>query len=214
MATRASTRDPKVAKPRPPKGKTEKDLLKIATTMFCERGFNGTSVAEMAKAAGVTNAGLHYYFETKQELLLRVLEAGMSGFLPRLEEISETSLSPREKLDLAIENHLDFVFRRGDAVAVFLRERRFLEPAVLRDYQRNVDRYDHLFREILAEGVASGDFPPIDVTVTSLFILGAINSMVEWRDPRGRLKEEDLARIVRDMIVGKLLARPSDAAAG
>jgi AcrR family transcriptional regulator len=174
--------------------------------MFSNEGFNGTSVFDVAASVGVTNAGLHYHFETKQALLLRVLETGMDGFLPRLEEISAMDASAREKMEQALLNHLDFVLHRTDAVKVFIRERRFLREPLSAPYQQKVDRYDELFRQILADGVDSGEFPPVDVGVTSMLILGAINSIAEWRKPKGRLSDAELTGVVLDLILERLLA--------
>lgn len=200
-----STQDRSPARrPRPPKGKTEEDLLRVATALFGERGFNGVSVAEIAEAAGVTNAGVYYYFRNKQDLLFRVLESALTGYLSRLEGIAAIQAPARDKLSLAIDNHLDFVLRRGDAVRVFIRERRFLEPPLSAQYQTHVDRYDTLVRGILAEGVESGEFPAMDVTVAGMLTLGAINSIVEWHKPRGRLSDEKLVEIVRQLILDGL----------
>lgn len=188
--------------------RTEEQLIQIATELFCSGGYNGTSIAELAKSIGVTNASVYYYFPSKQQLLLRVLQSGLDGFLSRLEEIVELEVSPREKLRLAIKNHLDFVFRRRDAISVFLRERRFLESPYSEDYQRNVDRYDELFVAIIRDGIPVGDFPSVDARITSLIILGALNWMIEWHQQDGRLGQEDLSELTLELILDRMLAAP------
>lgn len=185
---------------------TERAIIRAATRLFSERGYNGTSIADLAGTVNVRNASLYYHISSKQGLLLRVLEDGMSGLLAGLEEICATDLPERDKLRLAIENHLAFIFDRGDAVAVFLRERRFLEKPQAENYRRKVDRYDVLFTAILKRGIASGEFPRVDARITSLAILGMINWVTEWHRPHGRLSPRQLSRIFLDLILGRLLA--------
>lgn len=191
---------------RPRRNDTEQAIIRAATRLFREKGYNGTSIADLATAVKVRNASLYYYISSKQELLLRVLEDGMRGFLARLEEIGATHLSSREKLRLALENHLDFIFQRPDAVAVFLRERRFLESPYLDRYRRNVDRYDSLFTGILEQGIRARQFPRVNAKVTRLAILGMINWLTEWYRPRGGLSQAQITHILLDLVLNRLLA--------
>ena len=184
---------------------TEQAFLDTATALFRDKGFHGTSISDVATAMGVTNASLYYYFTSKQELLLRVLRSGMETFLESLEDIVAMDRPPREKLELAVANHLRFVFDRGDAVAVFLRERRFLESPHVDPYQERVDRYDELFTSIVEEGVASGDLPEVDPRLASLLVLGAINSTIEWYRPGGRLDEATVTAGIIDLVVRRML---------
>jgi AcrR family transcriptional regulator len=184
---------------------TEAVLIESATALFREKGFNGTSITDLAEALGLVNASVYYYVSSKQELLLRVLQSGMEGFLSRLEEIAATDASSHEKIRLAIENHLEFVVNRRDAVAVFLRERRFLEPPYSDEYELSVHRYDELFIELVEEGIAAGEFAPVDAHIVARLILGAINWIVEWYDPEGRLSRAELTQTVTDLLVERLL---------
>lgn len=187
---------------------TEDELIRAATLLFSAKGYKATTIADLGAALGLTGASMYYYVSTKQELLLRVLEAGIRGFLARLEEIAETDVSDRTKLRLALENHLDFVFNRQEAVAVYLRERRHLESPYREQYDANVDRYDALFRKIVADGVASGEFPPVDAKIVSLLLLGAVNWIVEWYNPRGSLTQAEMTGMILDLLVDRLLASP------
>lgn len=186
---------------------TEQTIMRIATELFSQKGYSGTSISDIANAVGLTNATLYYYVTNKQDLLLRVLESGMEGFLSRLEEICERDLGAREKLRLAIQNHLNFIFDRPDAVAVFLRERRFLEPHLLERYSARVSRYDQLFTSIIAQGVTAQEFPQIDPRLASLSILGMINWVVEWYRPGGRLDRGEIGDIMMDLVLDRLLGQ-------
>ncbi|MCZ7572806.1 MAG: TetR/AcrR family transcriptional regulator [Ardenticatenaceae bacterium] len=187
---------------------TDQLVIEIATRLFAEKGFNGTGVAEIAKAAGITNAGLYYHVSSKQELLYRVLESGLAGFLERLEQISEEEHSPLIKLQKALDNHLDFIFQHQDEIRVFLRERRFLAEPYGSKYQVKVKRYDRLIDSILAEGMASGHFQVSDIRLMRLAILGMINWIAEWYKSGGPSSELEVRQEMKLFVIKRLVAMP------
>ena len=68
------------------------------------------------------------------------------------------------------------------------------------------DRYERLVREILEAGVAAGEIRDIDVPVAGRMILGAVNWMSRWYDPKGALPATDIALRFCDMVLGGILA--------
>lgn len=203
-------RDP-VASRRPVR-QTEQAFIAAATTLFAEKGYNGTSISDLAQQLGLTSASLYYHVDGKQDLLLRVLETGMANFLDRLEAVLVRDLRPKEKLGLAVENHLDFVLTRQNAVAVFLRERRFLKSPYREQYDAKVDRYDRLFTSLVQEAMDAGEIPSGEATLVRLSILGMINWAVEWYDPAGRFSQQEIMRSMSHLIMVQMLPSPGAAA--
>lgn len=194
---------------RRPAVETERAFISAATDLFAERGYNGTSIAELAKKLGLTTASLYYHVSSKQELLLKVLTSSFGLFLEHLEQIATQEGDPRLKLRLAVENHLSFVLHNPQAVAVFLRERRFLESPYKEQYQEQVDRYDRLFTEIIDDGMAVAALPPGDPHLIRLAILGMINWVVEWYRPGGRLDADEILKTFADLITERVLPAPT-----
>lgn len=188
---------------------TERAFIAVATDLFAEKGYYGTSITDLAQALGLTTASLYYHINGKPELLFRVLETGMANFLTRLEEIDGAETDPRTKLRRAVENHLDFVLNNQKAVAVFLRERRFLEPEYRDLHQSRIDRYDHLFTEIVQRAMEEKEIPAGDPTLVRLSILGMINWVVEWYSPDGRLQQADILDAMTRLIMDQMLCRPA-----
>lgn len=202
---RSSRRGNGSTAPRSDTADTAKAFIAAATNLFAEKGFNGTSIGDLANELGLTTASLYYHVSGKQELLLRVLEDGMANFLTRLEEVAEMGLEPREKLRLAVENHLQFVLTNQQEVAVFLRERRFLESPYREAYDARVKRYDELFTLVIHEGMEAGTVPKGDPTLLRLAILGMINWIVEWYHPGGRLSASEIEKTMSDLIMERIL---------
>lgn len=185
---------------------TETSLIAAATRLFAERGYNGTSVADLANELGLTTASLYYHVQGKQDLLLRVLETGMSGFLVRLEAVADTDVDARDRLLQAVRNHLDFVLNNQAAVAVFLRERRFLEAEQQKAYRVSVERYDAIFTRLISDAMDAGAVPPGNPVLVRLAILGMINWVVEWYRPGGGLEKGTIMDEMTSLIMDRMLA--------
>lgn len=183
---------------------TEQAFIAAATRLFAEKGYKGTSISDLARELNLTTASLYYYVDGKQELLARVLETGMVDFLARLQAIADGPSEPREKLERAVENHIDFVITRRDVVMIFLRYRSMLEDAQRDHYQSLLDRYQGLFTDILAAAHTEAG-TQVDIILLRQMVLGMINSLIEWYRPTGRLTAEELRSGLANLIMSQLL---------
>ena len=159
---------------------SQKDrMLRAAAKCFNEKGFSGTSLKDVARILGLTDAALYYYVRNKEELVyLCYLRAGDVG---------------RETLDRAIaegENGLDVVRRyRRYHVEVMTGERGpiailseipSLEP-LHRDEILDISRrHGARFEDVLERGIADGSIAPCDVRMTGNAIMGALNWIPKW----------------------------------
>lgn len=190
---------------RRPAVETERAFIAAARGLFAEKGYNGTSISDLAKELGLTTGSLYYHVSGKQELLLRVLGTGMERFLHRLEDIPSQTDDHRTRLRLAVENHLSFVLEEQGSVTVFLRERRFLEPPYRQQYQELVDRYEVLFTAIISDAMEAKAIPAGDPHLIRLAILGMINWIVEWYDPDGRYSPQEIKTTFADLVTERML---------
>lgn len=194
----------KAPRGRRPARETEQEFIQAATQLFAEKGYNGTSIHDLADALNLTTASLYYHMNGKEDLLFRVLESGMANFLGGLELIFESDLAPSEKLRQAVANHVDFVLSNPTAVAVFLRERRFLPDPQEAQYSARVDRYDEMFSSIIKQAMNSGDIPRNDVSLLRLSALGMVNWVVEWYRNDGRLSQVKIRNFLLDVILNRI----------
>lgn len=202
----AARRNGSVARQKP--GQTGEAFITAATSLFAQKGFNGTSISDLADELGLTTASLYYHMSGKQDLLFRVLDRVMTKLLSQLEDIVAEDVDPRQKLRLAVENHLQFVLTNQKEVAVFLRERRFLDARYGKTFEARVDRYDELFTNLVEQAIRDGSVPAGDAALLRFSILGMINWIVEWYHPRGRLTQAQIVASMTDLIMDRLLAPP------
>ncbi|MDA8185568.1 MAG: TetR/AcrR family transcriptional regulator [Actinomycetota bacterium] len=184
---------------------TREQLLRSAARLFREQGFHGTSVAEIASAAGITKSSLYHHFASKQALLGEILEDTVSRATPAVEAIAAADLPAAERLREAARCHVVELIHDQDKVACFVEEGRYLAPELREVFVAKRDRYEQSFRRILADGVRSGELRPVSVGLASLAVLGMCNSVVHWYQSSGPLSVETVAEEFADLAVKSLL---------
>ncbi|WP_427891762.1 TetR/AcrR family transcriptional regulator [Kribbella sp. GL6] len=171
------------------------ELLDKATALFAEKGYESTTLLDIANALGISRPGLYNYVRSKEELLTMLVEQVSRGMADVLEQLTaRTDLTPTEKL--------------RDVVALLVRQRtehpdqfRILDrsetvlPEPVGSEHREAKR--KILREIMAvieAGIDRGEFRPVDVRTTALSLLGMCN-WVAWWFSRGSDVEATVATV-------------------
>jgi len=185
----------------------EEQLLQVATRLFKEQGYHNTSMQDLADALGVQKASLYYYIGSKEELLQRLLEHATSLLGAQVDEFYAADLPPAEKLRQALENHAVTIMDHLDLVAVYLHEYRNLPPQRLEEALAVREHYEQVLMQILADGIASGDFRPVNVKMAVFGLLGMLNWTHQWFSPDGELSSQEVAAVLADLAL-KGLVKP------
>src|SRR5438132_1665093 len=101
------------------------ELTRAAARLFAERGYQGTSLADLAEAVGVQKPSLYHHIAGKEELLWDVAQAGAAAFHAALDAVPETDIAS-DRIREAFRAHLGVVAAQLDVATVFVREWRFL----------------------------------------------------------------------------------------
>jgi AcrR family transcriptional regulator len=200
------------------------DILLAAADVLQRRGFSATTMKEIAAAVNLTAASLYHHFPSKNELLLAVLELGLETTIARIEPIAAAPLPCRDKLRAMIITHIASVTEQPAVGAAMVFEiRALLQPALTRlphadhrsdgdDYRARRERFfarrayfERLFREVMADGIARGEFRPLDVPIAVRALLGAQNWVGVWYRPEGRLSGVQIADRIADSLLGGVL---------
>jgi TetR/AcrR family transcriptional regulator, cholesterol catabolism regulator len=170
-----------------------KKLLTIAGRLFWQKGYLATSIDDIAKAAKMNKASIYYYFKNKADVLYELASATMQALIDQALPIMNSNLRPEEKLETFVVKHLKFGLIHLGLSGIGQMERRNLPPKLLQAYIRMRDEYEGIFRKILGEGIEQGKFQCRDVKLSSLFMLGFLNSTVQWFNKTGKLSPEEIA---------------------
>ena len=168
-------------------------LLRASARLFREKGYDGTSVRDIAQATGMQSGSWVYHFATKQDILEAVMEEGLVDALGRIEAIAAQDLSPRRKFEQLVRTHLDTILGPGqDFIPVVLYEWRSLEPAALGRVTVPLKRYEAIWQAAIARLQQSGEWPG-RTRIDALLLFGALNWIARWYRPGGPLDVDALA---------------------
>jgi AcrR family transcriptional regulator len=161
------------------------ELTRTAARLFAERGYHGTSLADLAEALGLQKASLYHHISSKEDLLWEVARAGAAAFHSALDAVPEDAPAT-EKIRLALRGHLAVVAAQLDAATVFTREWRALEGERRELFLAERRRYEERIRELFREGVETGRLrTDLDVATAGLLLLSAANWAYTWLRPGG-----------------------------
>jgi TetR/AcrR family transcriptional regulator, cholesterol catabolism regulator len=181
---------------------THSDVVDAAGRLFAERGYHGTSMRDLGKELGLLGSSLYSHVDSKQDLLVEVVEEGARLFEASAEHAKNTHGTTRDRLAALITGHVSVVLDNVDVARTFLNEARMLD-AKHRDRVLKVrDHYEGVFRSVLSDGVRDGSFrSDIDPKTASIYILSVLNALERWYDPAGPLNRDELIGEVQHFVV-------------
>jgi AcrR family transcriptional regulator len=167
-------------------------LTDVALRVFAERGFDGSSMDDVARAAGIAKASIYHHISGKEELLRRGLDRALTALFAVLEEPAASTGRPIDQLG--------FIYRRVATLALELRfELTVLvrvrgNSAAERDAVTRRRSFDERVTAIVRSAQTAGEFDPkLDASLAVRLMFGMVNSIVEWYKPDGPLPIESIA---------------------
>jgi AcrR family transcriptional regulator len=182
-------------------------ILDVAANLFREFGYDATSVRDIARAAGISQATLYYYIGSKADALIAISNQAMDAKVEDMRVIANSTVSPIEKLRNFVHAELESIDRDQVRWAIIQRERNSLPPEARAQIQEKRDQVDRTLTQILEEGVAAGMFRPIQIKSTRMAILGITNRAAEWYSPGGPTSARQFAEDFCDFIFSGVLPR-------
>ncbi len=178
------------------------ELVRVAAHLFREKGFDGTTVRDIADAVGMRSGSPFYHFRSKQEILLAVMEEGLAAGLEATEAVLGRGLPPREKFRALVRSHLSTLFDEGhDFIPVLLYDWRALESGNRAKIIAVKDRFDAIWQAMVRELKAAG-LLHTDSRLARLLVLGAINYMATWYQRDGKLSLDEVADQTVEFFLG------------
>ncbi len=184
---------------------TRENILEAAAQVFRQKGFHGASMQDIAEAVNLQKASLYHHVSSKQEILLALLDRALELLLERISAISSQEIPADQKLRAMIRAYLQLLTENTDLSAVLLFEHRSLERKQHARHVPNRDKFEALWRDVLAEGVAAKLFKCDDPALTARAVLGIMNWTLTWYRPSGPLAIEEIADHYSNLLLNGLL---------
>ncbi|BCM68009.1 MULTISPECIES: TetR/AcrR family transcriptional regulator [Streptomyces] len=182
---------------------TPETLLSVAVRVFNERGYDGTSMEHLSKAAGISKSSIYHHVSGKEELLRRAVSRALDGLFAILEEEHARAGRPADRLEHVVRRMVEVLIAELPYVTLLLRVRGNTETERWA-LERRRD-FDHRVAELLKAAAADGDVRgDVEVRLATRLVFGMINSIVEWYRPdaRGASDREVADAVVRLVFSG------------
>jgi AcrR family transcriptional regulator len=183
-------------------------LLDVAVAAFNERGYDATSMDELATRLGVTKSAIYHHVPSKVELLRLALDRALDALFAVTEEPGATGGAAIDRLEHVVRGSVRVLAAELPFVTLLLRVRGNspVEQAALQRRRR----FDRVVTDLVRAAEDEGDVrPDVDPAVTSRLLFGTVNSLTEWYRPDGGLSADDLADALVATTFQGLRARPA-----
>ncbi len=158
----------------------KQQIIEAAIELFAQKGFEGTSIRDLAAKADVNVAMVNYYFGSKEKLFEALVEVKAASARGTLEELlNDKTLSSIEKIDRIIDSYIDRLFSHRKFHRLIHQELIMNQREALQDSITTLLLPNSLYiKSIINEGIENGQFKQVDVMLTMVSLIGTINQML------------------------------------
>jgi AcrR family transcriptional regulator len=166
-------------------------VLDEAARLFRTKGFEGTSVRDIARAVGMLPGSLYCHFATKEALLVAVYVKGVQQITDAVRAAVERQSEPWDRLEAACVAHLEAILHDDDYAQVVIRVRPADVPVANESLIELRNQYETLFSDLIKDLPLSRS---TDRRALRLMLMGAMNWAQTWYRPGGRFNPRSIAR--------------------
>jgi len=180
------------------------EIESAASSLFHERGYAGTSVRDIARAVEIQGASLYAHVASKQDVLWAIVRTTAGRFEVAADAVEAAvpgaiADGQGALLSALVRAHVGVVTEDIERASVFVHEWRALEDERRQEIALRRDAYEARFRAVVANGVRTRAFVCVDPPTTAAYILTALNGIVAWYRPDGRLSARSIADAYADL---------------
>ena len=184
----------------------EADILERSAELFAARGFAATSMQDIGDALGVSRPSLYHYFDSKEAIMLRLIEGLAVSAEPAIQRVVESESAPDRKLQDLVAALITPIAESPGRFRLLLTTDATMgmgSTARLRTLQRTVVKS---ISSVIAEGVEAGLFRRVDQQVATFTVLGMINWIAWWYPAGKALPIDELCGTIADLALASLRA--------
>lgn len=179
-------------------------VLLAALELFVTTGYHGTTVRDVARKCGMSVSGMYHYHPSKQDMLVRILELGVSELLTRAELARQEGSDPVERFSLMIESLVLFHTHRREVGFVGASEMRSLEPEARQRIAAGRMQQQRMIDQEVVAAVDAGLFRTPLPYEASRAVVTMCTGVAQWFKPSGQLRPATAAaqyvRFARDLM--------------
>jgi TetR/AcrR family transcriptional regulator, cholesterol catabolism regulator len=187
---------------------SRQEILRTAARLFQQRGYDATSMNDVAAALKLSKGGLYHHFQSKDEILFEIMNHAMEITEERVLAPVRDIADPENRLRTLIRLHIEVVLSPRDReITVMLHENHPLPPALRKRINTRKKEYVHFVENLIAEvqrvRQAKGAVTP---RAAAFALLGMVNWIYQWYKPEGDLQTHNLVPQFTDLVLGGIFA--------
>ena len=187
---------------------SRQEILRTAARLFQQRGYDATSMNDVAAALKLSKGGLYHHFQSKDQILFEIMNHAMDITEQRVLAPARGIADPEERLRALIRLHIEVVLSPVDReITVMLHENHPLPPVLRKRINIRKKDYIHFVEHLMAEvqkmRQAKGAVSP---RAAAFALLGMINWIYQWYKPEGELQTHNLVPQFTSLVFGGILA--------
>ena len=189
---------------------SRQEILRTAARLFQQRGYDATSMNDVAASLKLSKGGLYHHFQSKDEILFEIMNHAMEITQERVLNPVRSIADPEERLRALIRLHIEVVLSPRDReITVMLHENHPLPPALRKRINIRKKDYIHFLESLMTEvqekarNQTRGKVSP---RAAAFALLGMINWIYQWYKPEGELQAQNLIPQFTDLIFGGIFA--------
>ena len=181
-------------------------ILESAARVICARGYDGASMQEIAEAYGMTKAGLYHHIETKEKLLLAIMNYGMDLFEKQVISQVIDIADPLERLKACMVKNIKLVTSGSSKeVTIILHEHNTLTGHARKEINARKKKYVRFLEAGITEGIKRGQIRRVNPTLAAFSFLGTVLWTYKWFRHDGELSEDQVANGMVDLFFRGLM---------
>ena len=179
-------------------------IRRAAQNMFRSKGYGASSMRDLAKEVGIEAASLYNHVSNKEEILKDICFQIAEEFFESMQSIEAIKGKPKQKLEKAIENHIEVIIKNIDASSVFFHEWKHLSEPFLGEFKQMRKKYEKSFVQLIEEGIDQKQFRKVDIKIAVFTIFSALNATYDLYKPNGKPTAKEISKNITDIIINGL----------
>jgi TetR/AcrR family transcriptional regulator, cholesterol catabolism regulator len=204
----------------------KQEILRTAARLFQQRGYDATSMNDVAAALKLSKGGLYHHFQSKDEILFEIMSHAMEITEERVMNPVRSIADPEERLRALIRLHIEVVLSPRDReITVMLHENHPLPPSLRKRINARKKEYVHFLEKLMEEVQESAaqrapektlakiqssshrsSYGRVSPRAAAFALLGMINWIYQWYKPEGELQAQNLIPQFTELIFGGIFA--------
>lgn len=183
----------------------KEDIIKKSTILFFEQGYNNTTTRELAIAAGLSNAGIYYHFEGKEDILFHILNGSVTHLLESLNSVVNVENEPEENIRRVIKKMLEAVVNHRMEIGLLITESQRLSSEQLGLITKKRRDMVDIVKNEVERLKRKGKLKQLNITNVAFSLIAITNWPFFWYQPDGPLNLNEMVEELTELFLTGVL---------